>query len=304
MGKVKGIFVGDISGSIGKVTFRKRSQGNIVSQKVSKVSNPRTLAQQEQRMKMNTVTKSYAVLSQICCHSFENCANEIRNRARFIKKNINYLKTNRENGLPINYLFLQKGNEFKFVPDEFYVSEGSIKNPVELIFSAAEYLAMLTVNKKNIECSLDITVKEFHEIFNLEIGCQITVITVESYGASENRMHLSRYIFTKESRDSKIFTNEGKIDLTHLTKESIVDKLASIEIYENGGVKNIVIAQNDNLISASIILSKKEGGKWKYSTARLCTLIDPNDIPAFSLTQYALPTYSPSKEQYLNNATV
>lgn len=304
MGKVKGIFVGDISGSVGKVTFRKRSNGNIVSQKVSEVANPRTYAQQVQRMKMNTVTKSYAVLSQICSHSFENCTNKISNKARFIKTNINYLDTNRENGLPINYLFLQKGDEFKYVPDEFYISEGSIGNPVTLIFSQSEYLAILSVNKKNIECTLDITVKEFHEFFNIEIGCQITVVTIESESADDNKIHLSRFIFTDVSRDKKIFTNEGKINISNLAKESVIDEMASIEIYSNGNVKNIVIAQGDNLISAGIILSKKENGKWKYSTTRLCTLIAPTDIPSFSFAQYALPTYSPSQKQYLNNATV
>lgn len=304
MGKVKGIFVGDISGSVGKVSFRKRGQENIVSQKITKVTNPRTYAQQVQRMKMNTVVKAFTMLSQICDHSFENCANKISNRARFIKKNINYLETNKEDGLPINYLFCPKGEQYKYVPDEFYISEGSIVNPVALIFSPFEAVAMLSINKKVIECSSNITVQEFHDIFNIQIGCQITVVTVASISASENTVHLSRYIFTAESANSKIFTNEGKINISSLNENSIIDELASIAMYTEENVNNIAIAKNVNLISAGIILSEKENGKWKYSTTRLCTLIVPSDIPTFSLTQYALPTFSPSKEPYLNNATV
>lgn len=72
MGKVKGIFVGKICGSVGKVTFRCRSGENVVSQKIAQQTNPRTEAQQIQRMKMNTVVSAYSVLSKFCDHSFQN----------------------------------------------------------------------------------------------------------------------------------------------------------------------------------------------------------------------------------------
>lgn len=307
MGKVKGIFVGDISGSVGKVTFRKRSKENIVSQKVSGVTNPRTYAQQVQRMKMNTVVSAYSALKEICNHSFENCVGERENMSMFIKQNLAWLVVDpKDDSLLNNYSFIGKEKDgVKFVPNDYIISKGSLKTSFEIRFDSELY-GMRVISKKTdksaIEFSENITVEEFLKILNCDETTQITVVNANWM---DKQMYISRYIFDETSLTEKAFIKKGNfyvIDENNLKNTSKLSGRSQLTLFPKNNKFYMNVGGSGDEDSGGIILSRKENGKWKYSTSKLCFI--PMTTDGDWAAQYQIESYKPSTNSFLNNADV
>lgn len=305
MGKVKGIFVGDISGSVGKVTFRKRSQENIVSQKVSEVSNPRTYAQQVQRMKMNTVVSAYSALKEICNHSFENCIGERENMSMFIKRNLAWLVVSpNDESLLNNYSFIGKKKEgVKFVPNDYIISEGSLKTSFEIRFDSELYGMRVLSKKKDksaVEFTENITVEEFLKILNCDETTQITVVNANHL---DMQMYVSRYIFDETSLTEKAFVKKGNyyvINENNLKNTSKLSERSQLALFTKNNKFYLYVGGRADEDSGGIILSRKENGKWKYSTSKLCFVPMPTD--GDWAAKYQIESYKPSTNSFLNNA--
>lgn len=307
MGKVKGIFVGDISGSVGKVTFRKRSKENIVSQKVSGVTNPRTYAQQVQRMKMNTVVSAYSALKEICNHSFENCVGERENMSMFIKQNLAWLVVDpKDDSLLNNYSFIGKEKDgVKFVPNDYIISKGSLKTSFEIRFDSELY-GMRVISKKTdksaIEFSENITVEEFLKILNCDETTQITVVNANWM---DKQMYISRYIFDETSLTEKAFIKKGNfyvIDENNLKNTSKLSGRSQLALFPKNNKFYMNVGGSGDEDSGGIILSRKENGKWKYSTSKLCFV--PMTTDGDWAAEYQIESYKPSTNSFLNNADV
>lgn len=302
MGKVKGIFVGKICGSVGKVTFRCRSGENVVSQKIVQQTNPRTEAQQIQRMKMNTVVKAYSFLSPICDHSFEGFTSKQANMSRFVQNNIGMLDVTKSNGYPFNYFFAYRDGDVNYAPNEYYISEGSLRNPVSVQYINNDNV--LVKNDKKIVVSKDITVQEFHNLFNVQIGTQFTVISVGGDTTDKAYLQKSRFVYSPANATSKMFSSNAQLDTSILHESSEVNESITLELVADGKAYNIASKYKDSSSGVAIILSKKENGKWKYSTERLCRCNVLAGIWDGFLAKWALPTYGIGANKYLNNATV
>lgn len=303
MGKVKGIFAGEISGSVGKVTFRRTNGENVVAQKVSFVTNPRTETQQIQRMKMNTVIKAYSSLASICDHSFEGFSGKKANMSRFIHNNIGIFDISRTYGTPVNYLFASRGKDLNYAPNDYYISEGSLRNPVSLYFEEGTGV-FLTKNGKKLVVSKEITVQEFHDFFNMQIGTQFSIIAVWNQSAERAFVNKSRFIYKPTSATSKMFLSNAQIDTSLLLDISDVNEDATLELVADAKAYNISVKSNRDTKSVAVILSKKENGIWRYSTERLCHCYGGGTLEDSFVFSWAFPSYSVGTNKYLNNATV
>lgn len=300
MGKVKGIFAGQISGSVGKVTFRRSNGENVVGQKIAKQNNPRTEEQQIQRMKMNTVVSSYSVLSKFCDHSFQNCNGKRENFSRFVKINVGRLTLNYNYKDPVLYNFKSKGENVKFIPNEYIISEGDLRVDVSLIWDMRLDGVCLSSDKKSrLSISSDVTVAQFHKIFGVEVGAQISLCGNPDY--TGNTLSFTRYIWRQDVSDEKVFNPDGTINESFLSEESKIDNKVVFVHSMNTQMPCVKVSMGDYGTSAGMIISVRQFGKWRYSTSVMA--VSP-DLPSSYLAKNTLPTYSVGSNKFLNNATV
>lgn len=300
MGKVKGVFVGKICGSVGKVTFRCRNGENVVSQKIVKQTNPRTEIQQIQRMKMNTVVSAYSALSKFCDHSFQSCSGKKENFSRFVKLNIERLVLSKTPNSEVLYNFKEKNDEVKWVPNAYIISEGNLRVNIFLVWDNRHETICLTIDKKSrASIPSDVTVAEFHKLFGVEVGTQFSLCTNSDYYS--NSAYFSRYIWRKETQSEKVFSADGTINVSLLTEESKIDSNAVFIHSMSTQDPYVNIPLGDYGSAAGMILSVRQNGKWKYSNSNMCV----SDGTSSQLwAENVLPTYGIGTNKYLNNATV
>lgn len=323
MGKVNGIFAGDIRGSVGKVTFRKANGQNLVSQKATQVANPRSKEQQVQRMKMYTVIKAYSLMKNICNHSFEGATGKNGNMSRFMKLNLPKLRTSMDaSEVTINNAFLQMGQQNVIAPNDYQISEGSIECNVEATPLPVE-IAGFTNEVQVVSVKMgaaytrdkleDITVKELHDLFGCEIGTQITICTISGYTVPN--FAVSRYVFNVDKSQTKVFEAVGdgfnvsndvldmsKTKLTNGAKIGIITNTAA----EGGSKKYLYLGvasdAGEEGVAAGIILSRKENGTWKRSTSTLSWTSAPEY--ADFVAKNAINSWKVGVNNYLNNAAI
>ena len=198
MATINGIFSTKLRGKVGDVVYRVNGQTNTVSQKPSSVTNPKSMAQQLQRMYMSTAAIAYSQMKAICDHSFEGVSGKQGNQAEFLRRNVRFLAGQ-------NSAFNLKGNPY-MMPNNLIISKGSL---VGLGLESIKPLSNDNIGKdistqkpfsyKGFVFKSDIlhkllnpyggntaagkggnlhlpTVKEFCDAFGINIGSQITFV--------------------------------------------------------------------------------------------------------------------------------
>lgn len=198
MATINGIFSTKLRGKVGDVVYRVNGQTNTVSQKPSSVSNPKSEAQQLQRMYMATAAVAYSQMKAICDHSFEGMSGKQGNQGEFLRRNVRFLAGQ-------NSSFNLKGNPY-MMPNNLIISKGSLVSlgleslkptvkdnigkdvTTQKPFAYKGYLFKSTTLHKLLSPfgsdgpvakggNLYIpTVKEFCDTFGINIGSQITFI--------------------------------------------------------------------------------------------------------------------------------
>lgn len=328
MGKVVGIFAGEITGSVGKVTFRRRNGENIVAQKMTQITNPRTEGQQVQRMKMYTCMKAYSYLKEICDHSFEGFSGKTDNMSRFMKLNLRMLTTDLSLTSADEYdgtnCYLRKGVNNEMAQNDYIISDGSLRSNVyvktdsnwpegESDVTRINLLANVNTGEFITQPDLiNFTVANLHELIGCEIGSQITIVNI--FSAKDPAMMLTRYVFKKESANKKVFT---QVDENFEIDNTVLDEGSS---NIGGGARMVCITNKkradgkyylaldvptlstDPASASAFILSKKENGKWLRSTSSLTWQANEKDVKY--LPFFALNSWNVGTNRYLNNATV
>lgn len=308
MAVVNGIMGGGLSGSVGKVTFRKGIKGEtIASQKAEKVHNPQTEDQAYQRMCMNTAMKAYSAMKEICNHSFEGVPYGQKSMSTFIQENLYGIK----NGFAgvsqaLNFGFTAKGIMGNVAPRPFLVAKGSLPSPA----------GILSFNGDGITWSV------WKKLTGMKEGDQLTIIGFIS-GVDLNeydedaqvpfKFVYRRYKFndTIDDNTSVIAANKNaEIDAKVL--QSIEDTgdedLAIIRKSQNGPTEYDVKVtyKGANLNAYAFITSRNVNGVWKRSSAYLRWDVETAGIG--SLFQYAeqevIKTYGATPRKFLNNANV
>lgn len=303
MAILKGINGGSFSGSVGKVTFRKGLKGKIIaSQKAESVSNPRTFAQQEQRMFMKTAVTAYSAMKEICNHSFEGVPFGQKSMAKFIELNVEQIRN--YSTLQISGFTSRKNGSV--APQHYIVSKGSL-NGIEL--SGVEHISMSAKgNPVKISSS---TWADFSTLFGLKKGDQIELVALYSNNESidtwdeefqENvNFSYSRYVISKDVKDTdKILADDMSNFNEKLFSET---KEGKVILFADGrGDGTIKLVENSCYIwCAAVIVSRKQGNKWLRSTSEM--LINGRAAPAAYKYDNVIKSYSATKAKYLNNAT-
>lgn len=312
MAIIRGTYVTRLSGAVGDVVYRMRNGQNVASQKASKVKNPRTDAQQNQRMNMSTVSAAYSALKVICDHSFEGKTYGSECMGEFMKRNLAIMK-------PRLYNFNIKGNPY-IVPNPYMVSRGSLPTiPVSEILNTDALIATIDV-AKNSYAMETITVAQLHQLLGLQIGDQITLLFVYEVVNGErtifeginpqNQFAVGYARITADTTKAGLETMTAFAD-TGTLKDWVDTSLS--ENYNNISCANIAatalslalkIPDSDNsstIFAGTVIASRKQGNDWLRSTQMLT--VSGTDAESWERTN-VIKSYLPTGSKYLNNASL
>lgn len=314
MARVKGIFATRLSGSVGKVVFRQVGTVNVASEKPATVTNPKTKAQQEQRMFFNTVIQAYNGLKDLCDHSFENFTGKSANQAEFMRENLILAKSS------FDY-FLIKGAK-AVMPNNYMLSKGSLVSPiVSLTLGSANNIMNMELSYLTPVASEDmatVTVEQFYNALGIPVGSEIAFI-ISTVAAGDNAFRYNeqlmgyrtitntfRLTLDASNPEAKVFTvNEGTTSFnsavlyaegTNFTPviRSADENSIELEITLNGISSEHV---SDQMVYG-VVYSYKDAGKWKRSTSYAKSTAF--DMPE---KEDVLPSYEPSATLFLNNAS-
>lgn len=307
MAVVNGIMGGGLSGSVGKVTFRKGIKGEtIASQKAEKVQNPQTEDQAFQRMCMNTAIKAYSAMKEICNHSFEGVQYGQKSMSVFIQENLYGIKSGFAGiSQALNFGFTAKGVMGNVAPRPFLVSKGTLKNPSDVL-------------KWKMGA---ITWREWKKLTGIKEGDQLTIVAfVSSVNLNEYdddvqvpfKFSYRRYKFNDVIENEEIVISgdayqEFNEDVLQVIEEEGDTNLSliSTNISDNEWELNVHYA-GANVNAFAFIVSRNVNGVWKRSSANLRWDVETAGLG--SLFQYAeqevIKTYGATPRKFLNNANV
>lgn len=310
MAVVNGIMGGGLSGSVGKVTFRKGIKGEtIASQKAEKVRNPNTEDQAYQRMCMNTAMKAYSAMKEICNHSFEGVQYGQKTMSAFIRENLFGIQ-NGYSGISqvLNQGFTAKGLAGGVAPRPFLISKGSIPpaNISALSGGSVQW-------------------KQFKSIMNVKEGDQLTLVAfISPYDFSSTvgydeaaqipfKFVYSRYLFKDTIADDLVIINGDQEYINNEALQEVEDPgdlnlvLAKGDQFSAGYYHVVVkyLASNIYVNGYAAIVSRNVNGVWKRSLANLAWT-NPQNINALGIyrTDSVLKTYNATPRKFLNNANV
>lgn len=308
MAVVNGIMGGGLSGSVGKVTFRKGVKGDtIASQKAEKVHNPQTEDQAYQRMCMNTAMKAYSAMKEICNHSFEGTPYGQKSMSLFIQENLYGIKSGFAGvSQVLNFGFTAKGIMGNVAPRPFLVSKGSLPSPA----------GILRFNEGSI------TWKEWKKLTGMKEGDQLTIVGfisgVDLNEYDEDAQVPFEFVYRrfkfKDTIDdnASVIKGEEHAEIEAEVLQSIEDPgdtdLTIIRGSQSGPYRfDVKVSYKGAILNAyAFITSRYVNGVWKRSSANLRWDVETAGIG--SLFQYAeqevIKTYGATPRKFLNNANV
>lgn len=310
MAVVNGIMGGGLSGSVGKVTFRKGIKGEtIASQKAEKVRNPNTVDQAYQRMCMNTAMKAYSAMKEICNHSFEGVQYGQKTMSAFIRENLFGIQ-NGYSGISqvLNQGFTAKGLAGGVAPRPFLVSKGSIARANVNSLSGGSITWKQFKSKMNVKEGDQLTLVAFISPFNFS-----TEVDYDEAAQIPFKFVYSRYLFKDTIEDNLVIINGDQEYINNEALQEVEDPgdlnlvLRKGEQYSAGYnyVKVQYLASNIYVNGYAAIVSRNVNGVWKRSVAN----IEWNGLSRINALgiyrgESVLKTYNATPRKFLNNANV
>ena len=214
------MLLGFARGSVGDLTFYRRNAQQITRARSRVVKNPKTLAQQMQRAIMRTAVGAYGVIKSICDHSYEGVAYGADSYAKFLKLNLDMLRSLAAAGGENTKSFLPAGfNGLVAMP--WVLSKGTISwNGAQSV----NFTADLTINLGELTAGQvdSITYEQFTNLLGARKGDQITLIAFKKRTDIDESSCLepiiARIILSPENgygMDAEIFDATGKIEESH-----------------------------------------------------------------------------------------
>ena len=309
-----------LKGSTGKLagtTLYKGANGETIQREIVSPSNPKTMAQNIQRIVMSTVGAAYSVMKAICDHSFEGVKKGQETMSLFMSENIQKsraaIEEMQSQGVAFlnMYSFVPVGMKHAFAPNQYLVAMGSLPqvktNWVEDGDTRIVYPTIVALASKT-------TYGDIINTLGLKRGDQLTFCTVKQ-GASiqESQFNFARVIldptdpetFLPLTLDTAFLDENGKVNKPSVRNEGNFKFLMNASglryWYED------LYTTEEDAVAAFVIVSRKEGDTWKRSTTYVAY---PGETAnAYSMQQCldmigngAQHNIYSGSDQYLNNA--
>lgn len=290
MAKIESI-LGKVSGTVGSMTFRRiAGTRSAISSKVTAVTNPKSIAQCAQRMKVRPAELFYSAFESVLNHSREGVKIGADHRRAFLAETMKQSF----NGCP----YVVKGTS-TMVPGLFPMSKGNLRGFDVLLFernrSDSSYISSVCysikcINVEGVETVAEFTQKILAHNPSLQEGNELTFVTAVADHNGEGFYPVIQYLVLNSNDNRKMST--------------LGINIVSDDGEHEGFMRYAVplVDENDTLAGSCIIVSRKVGKKWKYSTTNMELKQDWRD-ELFSTARYeaALASYGASGVNAVNS---
>ena len=306
------MLLGQARGSVGDLTFYRRSGKQVTRAKATQVSNPKSTAQMIQRMIFATAAAAYSRLRTICDHSFENVQYGAKSQARFMSLNLERLRAFYPTSISttpqpvVSQIAYAAKGDAAYSGQGLIISRGSLPE-VPVRNDEGQFSGFGTGVLSSTSKIIDVL-----NALNAEPGDQITIVAMQDFGVGgvfAPRIYKSRYVVDANATSEQLnatWDKTGAAAAFDAAKTQI--GLAVLEL--PSGAEHLMPAVNDETpVAAAVIISRQEtNGKWLRSNA---VLVNTTDEGAWYSASYALPTWEyagtdieTENERYLNNADI
>lgn len=318
MAKVLGIFSSKLKGKVGPVSYRNTADGNVVYQRAVNVKNPRSYAQQQQRMIFATASAAYSAMKAICDHSWQGVTYGAKTQQAFMRAALDYLRTRAVDNLGN---FNIKGNKY-MVANALQISDGSLNSvPLAPSLGLASERNYSQIIPSSVSDSFDgstttLTVAELQELLPfIQPGDQLTfvqlgvpegadVAAIYNDKSQDNTLFEYARLVLPTDTSARIFENNRLIG----ADESVGLDSLRVDILDpdqNGKLSTPTIGFSFDTINypeatikaAGVIVSRKVDGVWQRSKSFLVEY--END---YYKANEIIGSYAPSSDLYLNHA--
>lgn len=306
------MLLGFARGSVGDLTFYRRNAQQITRARSRVVKNPKTLAQQMQRSIMRTAVGAYQVIKSICDHSWEGVAYGADSYAKFLKLNLDMLRTHAAAGGENTKSFLPSGfNGLVAMP--WVLSKGSIAwGGVEINFGQGQAALNIVFNGTFQASGIDeISYDELLFNSSLQEGDQITFVAfpkrTDIDESSCIEPIIARLILSPGGGDTSqsIFTSQGRVEEPNPLNENTDAFTFRFETGKLMASIFIPSGQEQGIIGAAAIISRKASdGSWKRSSS-VVTFSANEQEGGYTLRQASMVVatdITTASDWYLNNA--
>lgn len=233
--------LGKVTGTVGNLTFRHQSgTRSVMSSKATQVTNPKSIAQCQQRMKIRPAALFYNAFESVLNHSREGMKIGADHRRAFMAE----VMKKTFQGVP----HVVKGTNV-MVPGLFPISKGNLIGADPYDFTQASFKIDLATSNLT-----DATVGGLSQLLitnnpsKLQNGDEITVICAVAD-------HNGEFFYPI-------------IDYFVLDTSSTEAMPLFFEVADGGlNYDGTLADENDVIAGAAVVISRKVGEKWKYSTA-------------------------------------
>lgn len=251
-------------GKLDGQSYYKGADGKTVVRKITIPKNPKTLAQNVQRVITLTVGANYRVMKAIADHSFEGCSmgfectNKFRSiNSRRMRERAIYLQ---EQGLSLDqyYQFMAKG-QTAFRPAAVFISDGTLN----------QVYAGINPSYKGEVAISENTYQGVINSLGAQRGDQMTFVTVEKDIHGKYNFRYARVILDPRNENgaaplSTAFVTEGAVTNPSLRNSGTIYNLAFAD-----GKLTFSLSASDTVVACGIIMSRKAGSTWLRSTCQL-----------------------------------
>lgn len=178
------LLLGTARGKLGDVVMYRQRGKQMARVRITKVSNPRTLAQVVQRVVFNTAIQAYSKMQDICNHSFQGMERSVENQAEFMRLNVRILNdyiASQDNPAFAHGFLQRHGQGLMFQP--WQIAKGNLPTP-SIDGSGDDTLNLFGHNSTTTGVDLyALSYGAVAEILGVPYGAQITICFLTGYPA-------------------------------------------------------------------------------------------------------------------------
>lgn len=285
---------GYLKKSIGSVTYSTMRDGSgkriqVVRSKPTEVTNPNTVAQILQRMKVKPAARFYNALSEILSNSYEGVNYGTDSRREFMRLAMTQVGP-----------YVPKGAT-RFIPAMYPVSRGSL-NSIGFAYKVSENVSSRLYGEKGFVAYFnsedDMDGSSLSAIANSYYGrdVQLTFVAVTQTADGSFVPHYGRILTSDHQESYPTAFNVSFDGITVAFSQSAlyimagqVDESAAIDVWKNGFA---------GIVAAAVIVSVREGENWVRSNSDMLL------TPALEINLYGTEARTVAIESYQSFASV
>lgn len=304
------MLLGHARGKVGDLVFSRVNGQQVIRARAAVVKNPKTEKQVIQRILLNTIIQAYSRMAAICDHSFEGVQVGSKSMAKFMRENLNALRTKVSNYAAEEgtfegvYAFAPQGLNI-FTPNEYVIATGQLPQ-IQLASISAAAGAKITI----VSADAIPTYGEVIASLGLQRGDQLTFVGQELYTDGRAAFKFARVILDpRESDGTQAELTEPFLVNGSVNKPSPRNEGSDITFSSAANQLGFDLGERSMFGAAVIVSREKNDGTWLRSNASLT--LDPSipyaTVGAFDLQEAIDYSYAGGidleSERYLNNAT-